>query len=189
MKAGRRGPDPKHRNQCLTYIGLMHEQRERFKNVWICNETWRVCSEKGVDDNDIWCHYHQANDCAELIELEPCVTGSIFYISRDDPSQTHEFFMRYDPEFMRQGREKLAAWQKAFEEGKIPERPRTEDGKLSGWSVEPCKWCPLKKDVCKPDYQAGIVNLGESNAVTYTKGIRPNYDFENTRKAVLDRWK
>lgn len=190
MKNGTRGPDPKHRRQCLTYVGFMHEQANRFKDAVVCKHSWKLAT--GIDTDygrNYYCSDHDSDECLIGFDLEPCTTGSIFYISRDDPSQTHEFFMRYDPDFMKAGREKLAAWKKSFEDGKLPERPRTEDGKLSGWSVEPCKWCDLKKHVCKPDYQAGIDNLSDSHAINFTKTIRPNYDLEDTRKAVLDRWK
>jgi hypothetical protein len=189
MRMGRRGPDPKHRNQCLTYIGLAHEQHP-WKHVWICSKRWRIiadvhrkagkcphCSPSGEDTT-----------CATRIDLEPALSGSIFYLSRDDPSITHEFVFHYDEEFLAQGRARIAEWRDNFLEGKLPDRPQHADGKVVGWSEEPCKWCPMKKHVCKPDWQNKINSLELSHAVEHTKKIRPGYDVNNTTQAVKDRW-
>lgn len=120
-------------------------------------------------------------------KLEPATTGSIYYVSRDDPSQTYEFQFEYEPEFMEAGRAKLKAWREAFIKEEIPDRPRLENNKLLGWSLEPCKYCPVKK-MCKQDWKDENFDLSKSHTIEFAKSVRPNYDYEQTRKAVLDRW-
>jgi hypothetical protein len=180
MKSGQRGPDPKHRLQCLTYVSFAHEQHP-WKSAQVCRETWRI-------PNDGVCLIHNSSDCLTVIDLEPCESGSIFYVSRDDPSQTHEFFFKREPDFLEQGRAKIKEWKESFEAGLLPDRPRHEDGKLVGWSEEPCKWCPLKKEVCKKDWQDKIITIEQSHAVEFVKSIRPYYELNKTIEAVKERW-
>lgn len=117
-------------------------------------------------------------------EYKPVQDGSIFYCSRDDPSFTHEFFYSYDPAFMEQGRDRLAEWNDYFVRGELP--PHPFGGKE--WSQLPCKWCPFKKFACKPDHKAGVTKLRDSNGIEWAREIRPNYDYDKKRKAVLTRW-
>lgn len=116
--------------------------------------------------------------------LLPCETGTIYYLSRDDPSYTHEFFYEYDPSFMAAGREKLKEWQEAFIQGELPPHPF----KGKEWSIEPCKYCPFKKFACKPDQIDGITRLSESHAIEFAEEVYGEYDYESTRQEVLDRW-
>lgn len=169
MKNNERGPDKKHRLQVMTYIGLAYELHP-WQEIKIDPKTWKI------DPN------------GETIRLGRCIDGTIYYVSRDDPSTTHEFTYTYDPEFMAQGRDKLSDWKKAFEEGTLPDRPRYSGNKLVGWSKDHCKFCPLKKNVCKPDWENGITELSKSHAIEFTKGIWPDYDYQATRDKVLSRW-
>jgi hypothetical protein len=169
MKNLERGPDKKHRLQVLTYIGLAHELHP-WKEVRIDPQTWRL-------HPDGW-----------PLQLEPCIDGTIYYVSRDDPSTTHEFTYTYDPNFMASGRARLADWLTAWHDGILPDRPRHPDGKLVGWSEEPCKYCDLKKDLCKKDWQLKIEGIQNSSGVTRAKEVWPDYDFEATYQKVLDRW-
>jgi hypothetical protein len=191
MKWARRSYDLNHRNQCLSYIGLAHEQHP-WKEAIVCKDTWRLAepgSENVIDAMVCAKHgIHADSGCLTRIDLEPCTSGSIYYVARDDPSNTFEYYLTYDPEFMANGREKLAEAKGHFLEGTIPDRPADQDGKVIGWSEQPCKWCPLKKHVCKPDFQKKIKDLADSHAIEYTQDMWPHYDYERTRKAVLDRW-
>lgn len=180
MKAGQRLADPKHRRQCMTYIGLQHENYKP-ERVLVCEKNWTICS--GM------CVLCKGSDCLIEIELEPVVDGSVYYVSRDNPSDTFEFFYSYDPAFMEEGREVLATARESFLSGNLPDRPfdKSED-KVVGWSQLPCKWCPLKKHVCKPDYVDKIDTLEDSHAIEVAKQIRPDYSYPNTRGQVLGRW-
>jgi hypothetical protein len=185
MQRLQRGPDPAHRNQCLTYIGFANEYHP-FRKVSVCKDTWRIAHAKKHTKG--FCRIHNTVKCVITVDLSPCIDGSIYYVSRDDPSTTHEFTFSYDPEFMRKGREALDAWREMFRLNLLPDRPRHEDGKLVGWSELPCKFCDLKKHVCKPDYQEKVMGLKTSHAIDFTKSVWPDYDYQTTRKKVMDRW-
>lgn len=115
-------------------------------------------------------------------DLAPIKDGELLYVSRNRPDQTHTYRFDYDPEFMQQGRERLSEWKNSYLDELLPERPKSWR-----WTEPPCKWCPLKRR-CKADYKEGITKLADSNAIISAKEIRPDYDYEQTRKAVLDRW-
>lgn len=115
--------------------------------------------------------------------FDPVQDGSLYYVSRDNPRNTFEFFYTYDKEFMTQGRHKLRAWKQAFLEGELPPRPQHWK-----WSESPCQWCPLKKHVCKPDFKARITRLEDSAALEFATSIRPTYSYDDTRAAVIGRW-
>lgn len=174
MQRLQREADPAHRLQCLTYIGFAHEFHP-WKHVWVDEQSWRI-----VKPN---------TDGAFRLTLEPCIDGSIYYVSRDDPSVTHEFTFTYDSKFMAEGRDTLEEWREHFRLDLIPDRPRHKDSTLVGWSELPCKYCDFKKHVCKPDYQQKVALGKLSNAIEHTKSIRPSYDHEGTRKKVLGRWR
>src|ERR1044072_6814281 len=177
MQRLQRGPDATHRNQCLTYIGLAHEQHP-WKSVWVDKDTWRINKPT-----------HSTKHNLVKLNLERCIDGTIYYVSRDDPSVTHEFTFTYDPEFTRKGRSALEDWREMFKLDLLPARPRHEDGKLVGWSEDPCKYCHLKKNVCKPDWQQKVTVGKHSNAIDFSSNIWSNYDLESTRQAVFERWK
>lgn len=184
MKNFMRSYDKKHGLQCKTYIDFAHNEQKRWKKVCVCEKTWRLATNIVGGK----CRIHGGDSCLIMIDLQPCVSGSIYYLSRDNPSNTHEFIFEYDPDFMRQGREKLALWRDHFLAGTLPERPQHASEKIVGWSEDPCKFCSMKRDVCKLDWKEGINNLNESNAIKLSQRHRPSYDYETTRKAVLDRW-
>lgn len=122
--------------------------------------------------------------------LEPCVDGALYYVARDDPSITKEFRIKLDPEFMENGAKILTEWKTLFENEELPhysdkKHPLGEDWR---WSEPPCKWCPFKKHVCKPDWEDKITKLEDSNGIEYAKTIRPSYDYTETRNRVLNRW-
>lgn len=51
--------------------------------------------------------------------------------------------------------------------------------------------CDLKRNVCKPDHQAGVAKLTESHGVDWSKGVYGEhaYDPIKIRQAVLERWR
>lgn len=116
-------------------------------------------------------------------ELAPIVDGELLYVSRNRPSETHTYRFDYDAGFMQEGREKLRQWRDAYLDELLPERPRSWR-----WTEQPCKWCNWKK-VCKLDYKEKVSKLPESNTIQHAKEVRKGeYDYEKTRRAVLDRW-
>lgn len=107
----------------------------------------------------------------------------IYYASRENPRHAHEFYVEADWDFINAGVERLLAWKEDWLNNNLPERPK--DWK---WTDQPCKWCPLKKHVCKPDFVAGITKISESIGLEYAAKIRP-YNFEEIQKEIADRWK
>jgi hypothetical protein len=135
----------KYLRQLGTYIGLAHEQ-PFTPRVQICQTSGLLMA------NPFECPGHQQNGDKPhpLLHIGPCIPdwitvgapddGTLIYSSREEPLTVASFNVRYDPEFMSMGRAKLAAWQKAFLEERIPEHPR-EEHKNRGWSVDPCQYC------------------------------------------------
>lgn len=181
MMGGKRRWDEAHRRQLLVQIGLAHAAHP-WRSVMVCSDCWRLV-ERG---EEVWeCPVHGAEAQVQGVNLEPPRTGSLYYASRDRPRRSCEFFFTLDEEFMELGRAKLAEWRGYFERDELPPRPFTK----GGWSLKPCQWCPMKKHVCKPDTTKKIERIQDSDAFHgYVQGLRPSYDYEETRQAVLDRW-
>lgn len=124
-------------------------------------------------------------------ELEPVDTGSIFYLSRNRPSITAEFFFHMDEEILADGKAKLAQWQKWFVEDHLPPRPIDWM-----WTEEPCKYCQYKnlklKDGsragCKEDNVLKIDRLSQSTAIQFASELNTDYDYDLAKAAVLARW-
>jgi hypothetical protein len=115
--------------------------------------------------------------------LKPAIGGIIYYVSRQDPTNTAEFYIEADGGLMADANGVIAATKASFEEDSLP--PRDPSWK---WSEEPCKWCDFKKFACKPDDKAGITVLSETNGVAFAKTVRDDYDPDKTREKVLERW-
>lgn len=111
------------------------------------------------------------------------VGAVIYYVSRENPRYTHEFFVDIDWPFINKGIAYLKDWRDCFLSDKLP--PRPADWK---WTDEPCKWCKFKKMACKPDWKQGTAKLSQSEAVNFAKSIRPDYSVEETMKGVSNRW-
>lgn len=122
-------------------------------------------------------------------DLKPVEMGILYYAARDDPSITKEFKVPYDAETIEQGLERLKQWNRAFQDDELIQTQEKKHPLGFKWSEPPCKWCPYKKNICKPDWQKGITKLSESHGIQYTKEVRESYDYRSTRKTVLDRWK
>ena len=108
--------------------------------------------------------------------------GTILYVSRDRPGTTHEYRFQYNKDFMDKGREVLASWKRQYLAEHLPDRPKSWK-----WTEQPCKWCPVKK-ICKADYKAEEQRLYKSAGIAHAKEVRGEYDYEDTRGAVLARW-
>jgi len=117
-------------------------------------------------------------------DMDECIAGSILYISRDKPSDTVEFKFKYDPEWWEEGIARLEEWNNYFIQDIIPPKPEN-----FMWSKGPCQYCPMKKEICKPDFTNKIENLSESHGIEWTKKVRGDYNYKETRQAVLNRWK
>ncbi len=165
MIAGERGPDPQHRHQLLTSLGLAHENPDAF--------------------------LHPTEDRA----LKPAVDGSIYYIARDTdwpgPIKTFEFYFEYDPDFMAAGRRTLAKFRDHFIAGDLPEEIPRKNSRSHPfgwkWSQGLCCYCDLKK-ICRSDYDAGITRIKDSNLNAVAMYTKNGYSHKDTRQAVLDAW-
>ena len=117
-------------------------------------------------------------------DMDKCLGGSLLYVSRDDPSQTFEFKFKYNPKWWEEGLKRLENWQEIFLNEELPPRP---EGFM--WSKGACKYCPVKRNCCKPDYKDGIISLKDSHGIEWAKEVYSfDYSYEETRQAVLDRW-
>ena len=116
-------------------------------------------------------------------DMDKCMGGSLLYVSRDDPSQSFEFKFKYDEKWINAGLARLEEWQGYFLDEKLPERPEH-----FMWSKGACQYCPYNKNACKPDWKEGITDMSESHGIEYAKSVRPNYNYQETREAVLKRW-
>lgn len=119
----------------------------------------------------------------DKLGLKPAQGGIIYYVSRQDPRFTREFFVDANWNFIRLAKERMIEWKKMFAEDVLPPRPKEWK-----WTEEPCKWCTFKRDACKPDYKNSIVKLSESKSIEFAKRIRPSYNLETKQKEVFNRW-
>jgi hypothetical protein len=115
--------------------------------------------------------------------LEPAAGAIIYYVSRDNPRFSKQFFVYYDEVFVKAGIGRLTAWKENFLHDELPERPKDWH-----WTKPPCQWCVFKK-MCKQDIFEDVVVLSESNVVKQTEKLVPNYDIEKFREEVMRRWK
>lgn len=125
---------------------------------------------------------HDKNGWGEL-DLKPARGGIILYISRDNPRNMVHFYVEADTELMLSANAKLGLWKQHFLNDDLPLRPKEWK-----WTQEPCKWCPFKKNICKPDHLEGIVKLSESHGVAFAKNIDPSYNLDNIRERISERW-
>lgn len=182
MRHLRENPDPKHVKQLKCYIGMANrEMHVKYPRLCVCKHTWSIATEIVGGE----CRFHGGDACLIMIDMEPVVDGTIYYVALDDQTVTHEFFYSLDKKDFADGRARLAEWREHFERGTLPQRP---DDWM--WSKEPfpCRFCDFKKEICKPDDKAGITELAKSNALKVAKQVDPNYDYESQRKRVLTRW-
>lgn len=120
----------------------------------------------------------------DQLGLEPAAGGTIFYVAREQPRKTCEFYVPYDEEFVEAGVKRLKEWKSSFAFDRLPERP-----KEWRWTEEPCKWCDFKKHLCKPDIKSDVSTLTGSHLVEHSRQLRPDYDPVLIRAEVMKRWR
>lgn len=172
----------KNERQVKCYIG---EANEKFSPTVV------TCVISGVlikNGRDKCCKAHIGNCVPKIIKVEPPDDGTIFYCSREEPiTCTKSYYVSLDLDFMKSGKEKLKKWKTNFIEDRLP--AHIHEGQKAKWTVGECKYCSHKSSgYCKRDYKNKTVNLSESDLIEYTKSIRPNYDYGETREEVLSRW-
>jgi hypothetical protein len=186
-----RGCNPAHARQCQGYIGLGHHlSQQLWPRVVLCKHTWRL-AEEGIEPviDAMVCAEHGINadsGCLIEIELQPIQSGVVLYGSRDHLELRKSWYFEHDEERFQKGLDILRTVQENFANDRLPEHPF--GGKQ--WSADPCKFCNYKKNVCKPDHQAGVQTLKESHGVEWSRGVYgESYDPVRVREAVLERWR
>lgn len=112
----------------------------------------------------------------------PPIAAIIYYVSRENPRHTFEFYVERDDEFIDRGIKNIQEWQATFKRGELPARDNNWK-----WTDDPCKWCRYKKMACKPDAKEKIIHAKHSNAIKFAKTLR-EYDHEAVSREVFDRW-
>lgn len=120
--------------------------------------------------------------------LDPVTHGVIYYVARDDPKVTKEFNIPLDVEWVEERIEILGEWKNYFLREEIAQTQKKGHPLGWKWSELPCKWCPFKKHICKPDWQEGITDLSESRGIARTDEFRTNYSYGSARETVIERW-
>lgn len=184
MKAGTLECDPKHEAQLRAYMAMSRDKP--WPNFFVCGETWRISEASSLNGIDV-CRVHGYSDCLVKVRLEKCISGSVYYVARDNPSVSHEFFFEHDQEYYDNGKKLLSSYIDDFRNGILPERPKDLEGKPISWGQNQCRYCP-KKIQCRADYKEGVLELKDSNSIEYAKSIRPQYSYEKTREQVLSQW-
>lgn len=127
--------------------------------------------------------YHEEMGWADM-GLEPAIGASLFYVSRENPRNTCEFYFPADWQLINQALDRLREWKGFFISDILP--PRDPSWK---WSEEPCKWCSFKKFGCKPDAKEKVESLSASNIVTWaTEVSNEPYSLDKMKDRVLKRW-
>lgn len=199
MKRLLRGPYEEHVRQVKCEIGLAHEMGAW--HVMRCINSGRLSISLNHRNGGalVVCPEHGGRKCLVEQTLEPVQHGGLYYVSRDNPDDTREFYYEYDPEFMRKGREQLKVWRKYWEAGLLPQT-HFEGKHPFGWNWttddSPCKWCPFGSTgsyVCREDHQAAVklgdmLRLEDSLAVEEAAEAREEYHLDLVRGAVQARW-
>lgn len=125
--------------------------------------------------------------------------GTLFYTSRDNPRETAEFFVEYDPAFKEAGRAHLKKWKDWFDQDILPtqeleeyQHPEKKNSKHPlgvgwRWTYPPCQWCDFGK-TCRADHKEGVTTLSKSNGVAFTQTANPKYNWKKIREAVYAAW-
>ena len=199
MKRLLRGPHEDYVRQVKCEIGLAHEHGP-WKVIRCINSGRIAVALNHRNGNAVTvCPEHGGDKCLEEATLLPVEHGYLYYVSRDDPEDTREFYFEHDPAFMDAGREQLRVWRKFFEEGILPATQVTGKHPFGwNWTTDdsPCKFCPfgsIGSYVCKEDHQESVkrgepIPLADSLAVEEAREIRPGYDLAKVRAAVFARW-
>jgi hypothetical protein len=196
-----RGPDEAHVRQIKTQVGMSREFGSRV--VARCYNSGRLAIKLGVKNKRtvIICPQHGHADCLHEVTIQPPNYGRLFYMSRDDPAVTREFFYEYDSGFLIAGRARLKLWRGYWEQGVLPQTDFKGKHPF-GWNWttagSPCRWCDFGTNVgnrtCQADHNRAkelgtLLRLEDSEAILEARRERPNYDYNLVRAAVEARWK
>jgi hypothetical protein len=190
MRTLQRSCAPAHARQCQGYVGLGHHlSRELWPSAVVCRRTWRLAEEgnEPVIDAMVCTDHgiHADSGCLIEIDLQPIQQGVVLYAARDRLETRKSWYFEHDEQRFQSGLAVLRRVQESYATDAIPPHPFS--GKQ--WSAEPCKYCDLKREVCKPDHQDGISKLTESHGVAWSREVFGHYDPIAVRQAVLDRWR
>ena len=118
----------------------------------------------------------------------PCISGTVLYIARDNPNIYHEFQYEWDEQWWLDVKDRLSEVVSAYKEERNDlDIPRLPDGKKVGWSKGACQWCSLKPE-CKKDFIEENFDLRNSNLVKKALEIDPTYDYDAQRERVFAAW-
>lgn len=117
--------------------------------------------------------------------LEPARAAIIFYVDRNNPRETHEFFIEADWKLIEKANERLRSWKEAYLSDTLPERPE-------GWFWSKpefeCKYCEKKAIACKPDHNDNVEKLSSSKGIRWAVENSFTYDYPLSKRKVLERW-
>jgi hypothetical protein len=115
--------------------------------------------------------------------LEPAIGGILYYVSRENPRNTFEFYFNANWPLINTALERLKEWKSYFLSDILP--PRDKNWR---WTEQPCRWCQEKKFVCKPDDKSNVSKLSESGALEWAQTIITSYNYDAIKEKVLARW-
>ena len=202
-----RGPDAAHVRQVKVQIGLAHERGPVA--VMRCYNSGRIGIRVVLHDASrngsqvrLMCPQHGSDRCLKDAILLPPRYGFLYYVSRDNPVDTFEYYFEYDPAFMEAGRKQLAAWKAWWKEGLLPQT-HYEDKRYShpfNWTWtksqkhpnSPCQWCDYGQ-VCREDHSVAKktgkpTKLSESYGIAVAQEMREDYSLDLVQQAIDARW-
>ena len=115
-------------------------------------------------------------------EYDQIVSGSLLYVSRENPSNCVSFLYPKDDVFFQKGSDILKRSIENIRNNTIPLRDNSYM-----WSVGPCKFCSYKKEICKKDDKDGIVTISESHGIEYSKANDKEFDLFDRLNQIKNR--
>jgi hypothetical protein len=190
MRTLKRSYWPKHGRQARGYVGMGNRlSPELWPAAVVCKHTWRLAEQGNEPVTDAMiCPDHGINadsGCLIEIDLQPIREGVIVYCARDNPEVRASWYFEHDEAWFQKGLDVVRRVQEHYASDLIPAHPF--GGKQ--WSAQPCRYCDMKKEVCKPDHLAGTTKLSESHGVDWARQVYGDYDPDKIREAVLERWR
>jgi hypothetical protein len=187
MKDAKRSYDAKQARQCRVNIALGSKIAHLlWPKVVVCKHTWRIAKRTTDQWQVEYCRDHREDglECLIEVELLPMQTGVLLYMGRDRPNVKHGYFFEHDEEWFQKGLATLERVKQHFLDGVLPEHP------FSGkeWSVDPCRFCDYKREVCKPDAKAKVADLASSNITRWANEVHGHYDLERVTEQIIKRW-
>lgn len=168
---------------CVTPVDVKSKAEQVIEDMKRGNTPYQPEHRAQVVCYTYLCRLHHADQGWGELGLRPAQGGFIYYVSRDNPANGIEFWVDYDEDEVVEAVATLEAWRESFIEGKLP--ARNKDWK---WLDQPCKWCPLKKR-CKEDDRNGVEDLADSVAIKQAKEVDSQYNYEEVKEKVIERWR